>query len=185
MPSNSTARPSANNGREAWDLIERRQPDVAILDLCMPAMMGIDVVRKTVAAGLATQVVLLTAYGDPSLASDAREAGAAAYVLKDNTFEELLAAVQTVAAGGTFISPSIRAKLRELRRHARATAALSPREREVTCLIAQGKSGKEIAQIMGITPRTVDTYRERLMDKLQVHTLADVVRYAVRVALVS
>lgn len=170
----------AANGREAWYLIERLQPDVAILDICMPEMTGIEVARKTSVAGLATQVVLLTAHEDPSVAIDAQEAGAAGYVLKNTSFEELVIAVQTVAAGGTFVTPAIRAKLRELQRQGRTTTALSPRDREVMRLIALGKSGKEIARLMAISPRTVDTYRNRLMDKLQAHTVADVVRYAVQ-----
>ena len=170
----------AANGREAWDLIERQQPDVAILDICMPGMTGIEITRKTSAAGFATQVILLTAHEDPVVAIEAQEAGAAGYVLKDNSVEELVIAVRTVAAGGTFVTPVIRAKFRELQRHGRATTVLSPREREVIRLIALGKSGKEIARIMEISPRTVDTYRDRLMDKLQAHTVADVVRYAVR-----
>jgi DNA-binding NarL/FixJ family response regulator len=144
----------AANSREARDLIERLQPDVAILDIGMPEMTGIEVVRKTSAAGLATQVVLLTAHDDPLIALNAQEAGAAGYVLKDNSFEELVRAVQTVAFGGTFVAPAIRAKLRKLQRQGRMTPVLSPREREVMRLIALGKTGKEIARFMGISPRT-------------------------------
>ena len=170
----------AANGREAWDLIERQQPHVAILDICMPELTGIEIARKTSAAGLATQVILLTAHDDPFVAIEAEKAGAAGYVLKDTSFEEVVIAVQTVAAGGTFVTPIIRAKLCELQRQGKTTTALSPREREVVRLIALGKTGKEIARLMEVSPRTVDTYRDRLMDKLQVHTVADVVRYAVR-----
>jgi DNA-binding NarL/FixJ family response regulator len=175
----------AANRREAWDLIERLQPEVAILDICMPELTGIEVARQTSMAGFATQVVLLTACEDPLVAIEAQQAGAAGYVLKDSSFEELVIAVQTVAAGGTFVTSTIRAKLRELQRHGRTITALSPREREVMRLIALGKTGKEIAQLMEISPRTVATYRDRLMDKLQAHTVADVVRYAVRVAMVA
>lgn len=117
----------AANGREAWNLIERLRPDLAILDICMPGMSGIEVTQKTVAAGLATQLLLLTAHGEPSLAMDAQEAGAAGYLLKENSLEELVLAVRTVAAGGTFVTPSIRAELRQLQRQGAMTAALSPR----------------------------------------------------------
>jgi DNA-binding NarL/FixJ family response regulator len=175
----------AANGREAWDLVERLQPEVAILDICMPELTGIEVARKTSMAGFATQVVLLTAHEDPLVAIDAQQAGAAGYILKDNSFEELVMTVQIVAAGGTFVTPTIRAQLRELQRHGRVTTALSPREREVMRLIALGKTGKEIGRLMAISPRTVETYRNRLMDKLQAHTVADVVRYAVRAAVVT
>jgi DNA-binding NarL/FixJ family response regulator len=175
----------AANGREAWDLIERQQPDVAILDIGMPELTGIEVARKTSLAGLATQVVLLTDHEDPAVAIEAKKAGVAGYVLKNSSFEDLVIAVQIVAAGGTFITPVIGIKLRELQRQGRTTTVLSPREREVIRLIALGKTGKEIARLMDISPRTVDTYRERLMNKLQAHTVADVVRYAVQVGMVS
>ena len=175
----------ATNGSEAWTLIKSLRPDVAILDVSMPESTGIEVARRVEAEGLDTRVVLLTMYDDPSAALSAQEAGAAAYVLKDNSFEELALAVQTVAAGGTFISSSIRSKLRELQRSGCTTVALSPREREVIRLIALGNSSKEIGRIMAISPRTVDTYRNRFMDKLGLHTMAEVVRYAVRAGMVS
>jgi DNA-binding NarL/FixJ family response regulator len=116
---------------------------------------------------------------------EAQEAGAAGYVLKDNSFEELVQAVHTIVAGGTFVTPSVREKLRNLQRQGKTAASLSNREREVIKQIAQGRSSKEIGRIMNISPRTVDTYRKRLMDKLDLHTLADVVRYAVRTGMVS
>jgi DNA-binding NarL/FixJ family response regulator len=175
----------AANGREAWELIVKHNPDVAILEIHLPEMTGIEVARKMSVAGLATQAILLTAHEDPLAAIDAQEAGAAGYILKANSFEELITAVQIVAAGGTFVTPSIRAKLREMPQQGRATTVLSPREREVIRLIALGKSGKEVARVMGISPRTVSTYRDRLMNKLQAHTVADLVRYAVRAGMVE
>jgi DNA-binding NarL/FixJ family response regulator len=175
----------AGNGREAWGLIESLRPDVAILDISMPEMTGIEVTRRVVNAGFNTQLVLLTMHEDPSAVLEAQEAGASGYVLKDNSFEELVQAVHVVAAGGSFVSPSIREKLRKLQRQGQTTALLSNREREVIKLIAQGQSSKEIGRAMGISPRTVDTYRQRLMDKLDLHTLAEVVRYAVRTGMVS
>ncbi|MFZ2312950.1 MAG: response regulator transcription factor [Methylobacter sp.] len=175
----------AANGRDAWDLIENLKPDVAILEIHMPEMTGIEVARKTSVAGLTTQVILLTAHEDPTAAIDAQDAGASGYVLKSNSFEDLVMALQTVTAGGTFMPPTIRAKLRELQRQGRTAVAPSTREREVIRLIALGKSSKEIARLMEISPRTVNTYRDRLMDKLQAHTIADVVRYAVRAGMVE
>ncbi|MEA3276060.1 MAG: response regulator transcription factor [Pseudomonadota bacterium] len=175
----------AANGREAWRLIAELRPDVAILDISMPEMTGIEVASRTEEAGLDTRVVLLTMHEDPCAVLQAQEAGAVGYVLKDNSFEELVAAVKTVAAGGTFVTPAVRARLRELRRNGYTTPTLSNQEREVLRLIALGNSSKEAARIMNISPRTVDTYRNRLMDKLGLHTLADVVRYAVRTGMVS
>ncbi len=173
------------NGREAWELIETLDPDVAILDISMPEMTGIEVSRKTLDTGLSTHIVLLTMHEDPSAALEAKEAGAAGYILKGTSFEDLVTAVRTVVAGGTFVTPSIREKLRKLRSSGQAVAQLSGREREVIKLIALGKSSKEIGRFMDISPRTVDTYRKRLMDKLDLHSLAEVVRYAVRVGMVS
>jgi len=175
----------ASNGLDAWQLIEKHSPDVAILEIHMPEMTGIEVTRKIVVAGLATQVVLLTAHEDPLAAIDAQEAGAAGYVLKNSSFEDLVTAMQTVAAGGTFVSPAIRAKLREVQRQGHTATVLSPQEREVIRLIALGNSGKEIARLMEISPRTVDTYRDRLMNKIQAHNVAEVVRYAVRTGMVE
>jgi DNA-binding NarL/FixJ family response regulator len=175
----------ADDGRKAWGLIESLRPDVAILDISMPEMTGIEVTRKVVDAGFYTQVILLTMHDDPSAALQAQEAGASGYVLKDNSFNELVQAVHAVVAGGTFVTPSVREKLRKLQSQGKTASLLSKREREVIKLIAQGQNSKEIGQIMGISHRTVDTYRRRLMDKLDLHTLADVVRYAVRTGMIS
>jgi DNA-binding NarL/FixJ family response regulator len=175
----------ADNGTEAWSLIKTLQPDVAILDISMPGATGIEVARRVDAEGLDTRIVLLTMHNDLSAVLQALDAGVAGYVLKDNSFDELVMAVQTTAAGGTFITPSIRTKLRALKRSGRTTAALSAREREVIRLIALGRSGKEIASAMDISPRTVDTYRNRLMRKLELRSLADVVRYAMQAGMVA
>jgi len=173
------------NGREAWELIESLQPDVAILDISMPEMTGIEVARRIAEGGFSTQVILLTMHEDPSAVLEAQEAGASGYVLKDNSFDELVQAVHTVVAGGSFVTPSIRERLRKLQHQGKTAVSLSKREREVIKLIAQGQSSKEIGRIMGISPRTVDTYRMRLMDKLDLHTIADLVRYAMRTGMVS
>ncbi len=175
----------AVDGAEAWGLIESLRPDIAILDLSMPQLTGIEVARRVEAACLDTRVVLLTMHEDPSAVLQAQEAGVAGFVLKDNSFEELVQAVHAIAAGGTFVTPSIRAKLRALQRNGRPVVALSPREREVIRLIALGNSSKETARILGVSPRTVDTYRNRLMEKLGLHSLADVVRYAVQAGMVG
>jgi DNA-binding NarL/FixJ family response regulator len=175
----------ADNGTDAWSLIKTLRPDVAILDISMPGATGIEVARKVDAEGLDTRIVLLTMHNDLSAVLQALDAGVAGYVLKDNSFDELVMAVQTTAAGGTFITPSIRTKLCALKRSGRTTATLSAREREVIRLIALGRSGKEIASAMDISPRTVDTYRNRLMRKLELRSLADVVRYAMQAGMVA
>jgi DNA-binding NarL/FixJ family response regulator len=175
----------AGDGEAAWRLIETLQPDVAILDLEMPKATGIEVACRVEDAALETRVVLLTMHDDAASALQAQEAGVAGFVVKDNSFEDLVMAVRSVAAGGTFVTPGIRAKLRAFQRNGPPPAVLSPREREVIRLIAGGKSSKEIGRVLAISPRTVDTYRNRLMDKLGLHSVADVVRWAVERGMVG
>ncbi len=170
----------AADGEAAWQSIQAHRPDIAILDLSMPRATGIEVTRRVEAAGMRTRCLLLTMHDDPSAALQAQEAGAAGYVLKDNSFEELVLAVRSIAAGGTFVTPSVRAKLRALERNGQRPMALSPRELEVIRLIAAGHSSKEIGRALAISPRTVDTYRNRLMKKLGLHSVADVVRWVVQ-----
>jgi DNA-binding NarL/FixJ family response regulator len=168
----------AADGEAAWELIETHQPDIAILDLAMPRATGIEVARRVEAAALDTRVVLLTMRDDAATALQAQQAGVTGFVIKDNSFEELALAVRSVAAGGTFVTPAVRAKLNGLRRSGQRPVALSPREREVVRLIAGGQTSKEIGRALAISPRTVDTYRDRLRDKLGLHTVAELVLYA-------
>ncbi len=168
----------AANGIEAWHHIKQFRPDVAILEIHLPGLSGLDIARNSVQAGLPTQFVLLTAI-------EAQKAGVAGFVVKSNSFEELMLAVRTVHHGGTFMTASIRAKLQEWHRQGKPNIALSPREREVIRLISLGNGSKEIARILDICPRTVDTYRERSMEKLDLHSVADVVRYAVSAGMVA
>ncbi len=170
----------AVDGEAAWGLIDTHRPDIAILDLAMPRATGIEVARRVQAAALDTGVVLLTMHDDAASALQAQAAGVTGFVVKDNSFEELTLAVRTVAAGGTFITPAVRAKIRALQRTGEKPAALSPREQEVIRLIAAGQSSKEIGRALAISPRTVDTYRDRLRDKLGLHSVAEVVLYAVQ-----
>jgi DNA-binding NarL/FixJ family response regulator len=168
----------AADGEAAWELIETHQPDIAILDLAMPRATGIEVARRVEASALDTRVVLLTMHDDAATALQAQQAGVTGFVIKDNSFEELALAVRSVAAGGTFVTPAVRAKLNGLRRSGQRPVALSPREREVVRLIAGGQTSKEIGRALAISPRTVDTYRDRLRDKLGLHTVAELVLYA-------
>jgi DNA-binding NarL/FixJ family response regulator len=170
----------AADGEGAWRVIETHQPGIAILDLAMPQATGIEVARRVQAAALDTRVVLLTMHDDGATALQAQEVGVAGFVVKDNSFEELALAVRSAAAGGTFVSPTVRAKLNTLMRSGERPVALSPRERQVVRLIAAGQSSKEIGRALAISPRTVDTYRDRLRDKLGLRSVAEVVLYAVQ-----
>jgi len=175
----------AINGDDAWQQIQTLQPDVAIVDITMPGLSGIEIAEKNADAGFPTHVVVLTMHNDQRLALEAHVAGAEGFVLKENTLEELHTAISTVMAGGTFVSPPLRSVLRANQRSTHPTVLLSARERQVVTLIAEGNSSKQIARVMDISPRTVDTYRKRLGDKLEVGSLAEMVRYAVRAGLVG
>jgi DNA-binding NarL/FixJ family response regulator len=175
----------AADGEAAWELIETHQPDIAILDLAMPRATGIEVARRVEVAALDTRVVLLTMHDDAATALQAQQAGVTGFVVKDNSFEELALAVRSVAAGGTFVTPAVRAKLNGLRRGGQRPVALSPREREVVRLIAGGQTSKEIGRALAISPRTVDTYRDRLRDKLGLHSVAELVLYAAQCGLLG
>ncbi|WP_295447542.1 response regulator transcription factor [uncultured Thiodictyon sp.] len=168
------------DGEIAWTLIADHAPQVAILDLCLPKASGIEIARRVEAAALDTRVLLLALHDTPAAALSAQQAGAMGYVLKDRPFEELICAVRAVAAGQTFITPSVRAKLRTMQRNGDSTAPLSAREQEVVCLMAKGHSSKEIARILTISPGTVNTHRKRLMKKLGLHTAIEVVRWGVQ-----
>lgn len=172
-------------GPTAWAMISQLCPDVAILGTEILETSGFDLARRIVDAGFSTRLILLGESTDPAAFVDARDAGFAGYVLKKQHITDLFLAVRTVACGGSFADPSIHRALRHLERQGITPVALSAREREVSRFIALGKTGKEIARLLEISPSTVNTYRERLMEKLNAHTLADVVRYALRVGLIQ
>ncbi|MBF0612180.1 MAG: response regulator transcription factor [Magnetococcales bacterium] len=173
----------AGDGQQAWQLIRELQPDIALLDISMPGMSGIEVAKLIIEEGLPTRIVLLTMHDDPALAAEAKQTGAHGYVLKDNTFEELLEAVETVANGGTFMSRPVSDKLNDFMEQG-GYPVLSPRERQVLQGIASGQTNKEIARNLKISPKTVETHRSRLMEKLNRRTSAELVRYAVKTGLV-
>ena len=133
---------------------------------------------------LSTRIVLLTMHDEPALAYEAERIGVHGYVLKDNTFEELLTAIKKVAAGHRYMSPKVSDNLRAFRLES-SGITLSQREREVLKLIASGQSSKGIARTLDISPKTVETYRNRLMSKLNLHSVAELVRYAIRAGLLS
>jgi DNA-binding NarL/FixJ family response regulator len=181
---------TAVNGRDVVRLVEELKPDVAVLDISMPLLNGIDATRQLRERHPNVKVVMLTMHPDTLYATRALEAGASGYVLKHAASDELVSAVEAVLRGETFISPSIRnSAMDELldpnRRHAKSTLELTPRQREVLQLLAEGKSAKEIASILEISPRTVETHKYKMMDDLGVKTSAQLVQYAIKHGLVS
>ena len=176
----------AGEGHESLDLIKKEKPDVAVLDISMPGLSGIEIVQEIKMLGLATKVIFLTMHNDPLTAKKAMQSNALGYVLKDDAFEDLLYAIRAVALGRTFISPSISEKiLKSGKPKETENRILTEREQEVLRLIALGLTNKKIAEKLFISVKTVDTHRTRILQKLDAHTAADLVRYAIKIGLIE
>jgi two-component system response regulator NreC len=177
----------AGDGREAVRLAEESTPDVAILDVAMPLLNGIEAVRQIARKVPATRMLVLSMHADEAYVTQMLRAGAAGYLLKDSADVDLLQAVDAVSAGKSFFSPAIaRVIADDYVRHLADRGVtdrfelLSEREREIFQLIAEGKTNKEIAALLFLSTSTVDTHRSRIMEKLDVHSAAEIVLYAVR-----
>jgi RNA polymerase sigma factor (sigma-70 family) len=183
----------AGTARDGLQLIEQARllrPDVIVADISMPLLNGIDAVRQLRQEGSTAKVVFLTMHPDMVYATRAIEAGGSAYVLKHSASDELATAIRTALSGGTFVSPALEAPslqehLDETRRHLRDTIELTQRQRQVLQLLAEGKSAKEIGALLGISARTVETHKYKMMDDLGVKTSAQLVQHAIRHGLVS
>jgi RNA polymerase sigma factor (sigma-70 family) len=175
----------AANGQEALDLIERHDPDVAILDITMPDVSGIDVVKKLREKPARTGVLILSMHDHAEYVLNAVRAGADGYLLKNAGPAEVRDAVRAVAEGREAFSPRITQQLSSALRDEAARSSgrdrlqqLTPREREVLARVAAGKTSREIAEEFGISHRTVETHRESIMRKLQIRTVAGLTRFA-------
>ena len=177
----------AGDGREAVRLAEEVKPDVAIIDVAMPLLNGIETTRQIARKAPATRILVLSMHSDEAYVNQILKAGATGYLLKDSADVDLLQAVDAVSKGKSFFSPAI-AKVM-LDDYVRQLAdkgitdrfeSLSEREREIFQLIAEGKANKEMAVLLSISPSTVETHRARIMEKLDLHSAAEIVLYAVR-----
>ena len=175
----------AGNGPETLELIAKEKPDLAILDISMPGLDGFEIYEKMKSNGLETKVIFLTVHNDTLTAKKAIQANTSGYVLKDNAFEDLLYAIRAVASGGKFISPSISDKILNFSEKESKNHILTGRESEILRLIASGLTNKQIANKLFISIKTVDTHRTNIMQKLDVHTTADLVRYAIKTGLLE
>jgi len=181
---------SVTNGRAMLEQVEHLKPDVVVADISMPLLNGIDAARKLRESGSKVKIVFLTMHPDVSYATRAMEAGASGYVLKHSASDELVEAIHEALAGRIYVSRSLRTPaMEELltpgRRHIKSGIELTTRQREVLQLLAEGKSAKEIAAILDLSPRTVETHKYKMMDDLGVKTTADLVQYAIRHGMVS
>ena len=173
----------AANGAEAVEMITALHPDFAILDLHMPVMTGVDAIRTLRAAGSTVKLMILSINREEATVMEALRAGADAYLLKDGPGRHLLDAINFVRDGGIYVSPMLRGAAHfaknDRNRPEDPLAALSPREMEVFSYLVNGLRAKDIADLLEISPKTVDTYRASLMRKLNVHDLVALVKFAI------
>jgi DNA-binding NarL/FixJ family response regulator len=180
----------AANGREAVERAELLRPDVLVMDLSMPVMGGIEATKQIKEKGLNTRVLVLTVHAEQQYLLPVLQSGGAGYVLKQAADTELIQAIRTVHRGEAFLYPTAASMLLEdYRRRVSATEdqfdGLSEREREVLKFTAEGFSSQEIADRLVISAKTVDTYRQRIMDKLNIHHRSELIRYALRKGLLA
>jgi DNA-binding NarL/FixJ family response regulator len=179
----------ADNGREALRLVEEQRPDVVLMDIQMAGLNGLEA-----AAGIAreyprTRVIMLSMHADEEYVVQALRAGASGYLLKNAGAVELAEAIKRVAQGETFLSPAVAGQvgdyIRRVGQEPTSLDRLTPRQREILQLIAEGNTTKKIAQVLTISVKTVETHRSQLMEQLDIHDIAGLVRYAIRMRLVT
>ena len=182
----------ASDGSQAVEQAEATHPDVVVLDLAMPNLSGIEAAQRIIALRPETAVVVLSMHSDEGYVLRALKAGAKGYLLKDSAEGDLIEAIKEVSQGKTFFSPEISKMLvedyvREIRTRGVEDSyeLLTSREREILQLIAQGKSNKEVAARLNLSLYTVETHRRNLQDKLNLHSLAELILYAVRKRVIS
>jgi two-component system, NarL family, response regulator NreC len=177
----------AGDGQEAIRLAEKCQPDAALLDVAMPILNGIDAAREIVRVSPRTKTILLTMYAEDRHVLDGLRAGVSGVVVKSRAFDEVLRAIQTVSQGYTYLSPDASTVVAKsfLATHDAAEPHLPPRERQVLQLVAEGKTTKEIASLLGISVKTAESHRMKIMERLGIHDTAGLVRYAIREGLIQ
>jgi two-component system response regulator NreC len=181
----------AEDGRSAVKQAKKLLPDIVIMDITMPDLNGIDATRAIFEETPEVKVIALSMHSDRRFVSGMLEAGASAYLLKDSAFEELATAIRTVVANQIYLSPKIadivvrRFVSKSASTERSAFTELTKREREVLQLLAEGVSTKKIAGRLNLSVKTVETHRANIMDKLDIHTISELVKYAIREGLTS
>jgi len=182
----------AADGRQAVRLAEERNPSLIVMDIAMPQLNGIDAAAQILRRDPDVRIIILSMYADEEFLVRALAAGVKGYLLKDDVQADLLRAVRAVATGRSFFSPAIAQALaedyvRQLQNKGLQDSyeLLSEREREILQLLAEGKSNKEAAAVLDVSPYTVETHRTHLMQKLNLHNTAEIVLYAVRKKIVA
>lgn len=182
----------ADNGRTTVKLAMDLKPDMIIMDVSMPDLNGIEATRQITHDLPDIKVLALSMHSDKRFVAGILKAGASGYLLKDCAFEEMAGAIRAVADGGTYLSPGVAGAVIQdyVRRLSDSdtptvTSALTPREREVLQLLAEGNSTKEVASRLNVSIKTVETHRRQLMDKLDIHSIAALTKYAIREGLTA
>jgi len=178
------------DGRQAVELIERHRPDVALLDITIPGLNGLEIAARVAKISPRTRTVMLSMHSGEPFVAKALRAGVSGYLLKDSAATELAVALHAVSRGETYLSPAISKTvvdgfLRSGDQEPDPLAVLTQRQRETLQLIAEGRSTKEIAHTLGVSVKTAETHRAQLMDRLDIHDVAGLVRLAVRAGLIS
>jgi DNA-binding NarL/FixJ family response regulator len=183
----------AANGREAVDRARELKPDIAILDITMPELNGLEAARRVLRVAPRTQVLILTMHDSDELVQEVLATGARGYVLKSDAGRDLVAAVEALAEGRPFFTPRVadlvlsgylRGSTSTPRRELPGRR-LTGREREVLQLLAEGRTNKEVAALLAISVKTVETHRANIMRKLNLHSISELVHYAIRNRLIS
>ena len=177
----------AGDGREAIRSAGETRPDVVAMDLSMPLLNGLEAARQMAAWDRPPRVILLTVHAEDRYVLEAIRAGVRGYVLKKQASADLVRAIREVSGGGVYLSPGISAAVVEAVRSSQPPTEepLTAREREVLQLVAEGKTTKEIAVLLGISVKTADAHRTRLMQKLDIHDIAGLTRYAIRQGIIQ
>jgi DNA-binding NarL/FixJ family response regulator len=176
----------ADNGRQAVQMAQRLQPNVLVMDIAMPQLNGLEATRQIIREGLSTKVLMLSSYGDDEYVHQLTEAGASGYLIKQTAANDLIKAIREAEKGNAYFSPSISKRLLDYYRDAylkgravrRRSEQLTGRELEVLQRVAEGEVNKQIAAALCISIKTVEKHRQQLMNKLNIHDVAGLTRYA-------
>jgi DNA-binding NarL/FixJ family response regulator len=178
----------AGNGREAVHLASRLRPDVVLMDVAMPELNGIDATAQLMEACKDSRVVIVSMFANETYVREAVKAGAAGYLVKGADVDEMEQAIAAVVQGDSYFSPSAANHLAHIARHgseaAKPDPQLTPRQREILQLVAEGKTSKEIAQVLDLSVKTVEAHRGQIMARLGLRNLSDLIRHAIRLGLI-
>jgi two-component system, NarL family, response regulator NreC len=182
----------ASDGKQAVDLAAAQKPDVVIMDIAMPHLNGVEAARQIASRNPHPAIAILSMHSDESYVIRSLKAGARAYLLKDSAEADLIEAIRAITEGKSFFSPAVRKLLKEDYMHQLAEVGaedsyelLTPREREVLQLVAEGKSNKEVANLLNLSLYTVETHRTHILQKLNLHSVPELILYAVRKGIIS